>query len=165
MAKNLSLNDRTVRIQVWDTAGSENFRSLTRGYFKNSTCAFIVYDITNKKSFDDVYLWLRDCRDMCYKNILIYLIGNKNDLEDKRQISYEDGKKYAEENNLIFFETSALTGKNVEEAFINSATELVRKLETCELNNDLADSGIKIFNYPNQGVHDKMLNIKKKQCC
>ena len=164
MSKNISIQDRNIRIQIWDTAGQEAYRSITRSYYKNSTCAFIVYDITEKKTFDDVDIWLRDCRDVCYKNVLIYLIGNKSDLEDKRQVTYEEGKQYADENNLVFFETSALNGNNIEEIFIQSATDLVNKLESGEFNNDLSNSGIKVFQYPNKGIEDKMLN-KKKGCC
>ena len=133
MAKNININDRNVRIQIWDTAGEEAFRYITRSYYKSSICAFIVYDITGQKTFYDVTSWLQDCRDMCYKNILIYLIGNKNDLEDKRQVSKEEGEKFAKENNLVFFETSALTGNNIEKIFTQSATELVKKLEAGEL--------------------------------
>ena len=164
MSKNISINDRNIRIQMWDTAGQEAYRSITRSYYKNSTCVFIVYDITDKKTFDDVDIWLRDCREICFKNVLIYLIGNKSDLEDIRQVTYEEGKNYADENNLVFYETSALNGNNIEEIFIQSATDLVNKLESGELNNDLSNSGIKIFQYPNKGIEDKMLN-KKKGCC
>ena len=163
MSKNISINDRNIRIQIWDTAGQEAYRSITRTYYKSSTCAFIVYDITDKRTFDDVNIWLRDCREICYKNVLIYLIGNKSDLEDKRQVSYEEGKQYAEKNNLVFYETSALNGKNIEEIFIQSATDLVNKLESGELNNDLTNSGIKVFQYPKK-IEDAMLK-KKKGCC
>ena len=61
MAKNLNIKDRNIRIQIWDTAGQEAFRSITRSYYKNSTCAFIVYDITSKKTFDNVEIWLKEC--------------------------------------------------------------------------------------------------------
>ena len=71
MAKNLTIKNRNIRIQIWDTAGQEAFRSITRTYYKNSTCAFIVYDITDKKSFDNVITWLNEVKDMCYKDILI----------------------------------------------------------------------------------------------
>ena len=164
MSKNISIQDRNIRIQIWDTAGQEAYRSITRSYYKNSTCVFIVYDITDKKTFDDVDIWLRDCREICFKNVLIYLIGNKSDLEDIRQVTYEEGKNYADENNLVFFETSALNGNNLEDIFIQSATDLVNKLESGELNNELSNSGIKIFQYPNKGIEEKMLN-KKKGCC
>ena len=161
MAKNISINDRNVRIQIWDTAGQEAYRSITRSYYKSSTCAFIVYDITEKKTFYDVTTWLQDCRDMCYKNILIYLIGNKSDLEEKRQVTQEEGRQFAEENNLVFFETSALNGNNIEEIFVESATELVKKLEAGELKDDFNNSGIKVFNYNKESEGTK----KKKGCC
>ena len=118
MAKNIEIKNRIVRIQIWDTAGQEAFRSITRTYYKSSTCAFIVYDITDKKSFENVLTWLNECRDMCYKDILICLIGNKIDLESKRVISYEEGKNFAEENNLLFFETSAKNGNNIKEVAV-----------------------------------------------
>ena len=161
MAKNISINDRNVRIQIWDTAGQEAYRSITRSYYKSSACAFIVYDITEKKTFYDVTTWLQDCRDMCYKNILIYLIGNKSDLEEKRQVTQEEGRQFAEENNLVFFETSALNGNNIEEIFVESATELVKKLEAGELKDDFNNSGIKVFNYNKETEGTK----KKKGCC
>ena len=159
MAKNINVNGRNVRIQIWDTAGEEAFRSITRSYYKSSTCAFIVYDITEKKTFYDVTSWLQDCRDMCYKNILIYLIGNKSDLEEKRQVTYEEGKKFAQDNNLVFYETSALNGNNIEEIFNQSASELVQKLEAGELKDDFNNSGIKVFK-SNEGEKKK-----KKGCC
>ena len=109
MAKNISINDRKVRIQIWDTAGEEAYRSITRSYYKSAACVFIVYDISDKKSFFDVDLWLKDCREICFKNVIIYLIGSKNDLEDKRQVTYEKGEAFAKENGLIFLETSAKT--------------------------------------------------------
>ena len=161
MAKNISVNNRNVRIQIWDTAGQEAFRSITRSYYKSSTCAFIVYDITEKKTFYDVTSWLQDCRDMCYKNILIYLIGNKSDLEDKRQVTEEEGRELAEENNLVFFETSALNGNNIEEIFTQSATELVNKLEAGELKDDFNNSGIKII----KSNKEQQTKDKKGGCC
>ena len=165
MAKNISVKNRNVRLQIWDTAGQEAFRSITRSYYKNSTCAFIVFDITDKKTFQNVASWLQECKDMCYKNILIYLIGNKTDLEDKRQVSKEDAKKFSEENNLAYYETSALNGSNIEEIFVNSASSLVEKLESGELKNELSTSGIKIFKYPNKETEEKMNQKKQNGCC
>ena len=165
MAKNISVNDRNVRLQIWDTAGQEAFRSITRSYYKNSTCAFIVYDITDKKTFDNVTSWLTECKEMCYKNILIYLIGNKTDLEDKRQVKKEDAQKFAEENNLTFYETSALNGSNIEEIFIKSATSLVEKLESGQLQEELSVSGIKIFKFPNKETEAKMTHKNQSGCC
>ena len=164
MAKNIVINNRVVRIQIWDTAGQEAFRSITRTYYKSSTCAFIVYDITDKKSFENVITWLNECRDMCYKDILICLIGNKSDLEGKRVISYEEGKNFADENNLLFFETSAKNGSNIQECFNQSASILVDKIEKGQLKLDQASNGIQIGNFPDSEQSEN-LRKKKKKCC
>ena len=164
MAKNLTIKNRNIRIQIWDTAGQEAFRSITRTYYKNSTCAFIVYDITDKKSFDNVITWLNEVKDMCYKDILICLIGNKCDLEGKRVISFEDGKSLADQNNLLFYETSAKNGINIQECFNESATILVDKIENGQLKLDTANNGIKIGTFPNEQENGEQ-KPKKKACC
>ena len=164
MAKNLTIKNRNIRIQIWDTAGQEAFRSITRTYYKNSTCAFIVYDITDKKSFDNVITWLNEVKDMCYKDILICLIGNKCDLEGKRVISFEDGKSLAAQNNLLFYETSAKNGINIQECFNESATILVDKIENGQLKLDMASNGIQIGNFPESDPNG-LNNVNKKKCC
>ena len=156
--------NKTVRIQIWDTAGQESFRSITRSYYKNSTCAFIVYDITYKRSFDNVIIWLKECKDLCYKNILICLVGNKLDLEDKRQVSYEEGKNFADENDLLFFETSARDGNNIKEIFMESANLLVDKIEKGEIKLENTDNGIKINKDDDE--EEYIIKVKnKKKCC
>ena len=164
MAKNLTIKNRNIRIQIWDTAGQEAFRSITRTYYKNSTCAFIVYDITDKKSFDNVITWLNEVKDMCYKDILICVIGNKCDLEGKRVISFEDGKSLADQNNLLFYETSAKNGINIQECFNESATILVDKIENGQLKLDMASNGIQIGNFPESDPNG-LNNVNKKKCC
>ena len=165
MSKNITIKNRIVKIQIWDTAGQEAFRSITRTYYKSSTCAFIVYDISDKKSFDNIVTWLNECRDMCYKDILICLIGNKCDLEGKRAVSYEEGKNFAEENNLLFFETSAKDGTNIQECFNESATILVDKIESGQIKLDTANSGIKIGSFPSNQEDGENQDKKKKKCC
>ena len=165
MAKNIKVNDRTVRVQVWDTAGQEAFRSITRSYYKSSTCAFIVYDITNKKSFDNVASWLTECKEMCYKDILICLVGNKTDLESKRVIKKEDGLKFAEDKGLLFFETSAMNGNGIEELFNKATSEIVQKIESGKLQTNTANTGIKIVNYPNKDLEKTLGKKGKKKCC
>ena len=165
MAKNIAIKGRNVRIQIWDTAGEEAYRSITRSYYKSSACVFIVYDISDRKTFDDVDLWLKDCREICFKNVQIYLIGNKSDLKDKRQVTEEEGKNFAEENKLKFYETSALNGTNIEEIFVESATDLMDKLERGEFKDNFENSGIKIYQYPNQEVENIITDKKKNTCC
>jgi len=100
---------------------------------------------------------------MCYKDILICLIGNKTDLEEQREVSYEEGKNFAEENNLLFFETSAKDGNNIQEIFLESATLLVDKIENKEIELDQSDNGIKINNSYEDEDMIKLNN--KKKCC
>ena len=128
-AKTINIDGQEIRIQIWDTAGMENFKSITRSYYKNSICALIVYDISNKDSFKNVLNWIEDCKVFSPKNILLVLIGNKCDLEEKRQVSKEEGKKVAEENNMIFFETSAKDNINIDETFLKSAQKILENIK------------------------------------
>ena len=162
MAKYVPIKNYNIRIEIWDTAGQEAFRSITRTYYKSSTCALIVYDITDKKTFENVATWLNECRDMCYKDILICLIGNKCDLEGKRVISYDDGKMFADENGLLFFETSAKNGMNIQECFNQSASILVDRIENGQLKLDKANNGIQIGNFSDNELNT---NKRKKKCC
>ena len=164
MAKNIQVNDRSVRVQIWDTAGQEAFRSITRSYYKSSTCAFIVYDITSKKTFTNVVSWLNECKEMCYKDILICLVGNKSDLESKRIVSTEEGKKFAEDNGLLFYETSAQNGNNIEDMFNKVTSDIVNRIETGKIQLDTHNTGIKIGKYPNKEI-EQALEKKKKGCC
>ena len=112
-SNNVILDNSVYRVQIWDTAGQENFRSITRSYYKNSACALIVYDITNRISFENLSNWIDDCKNSSPKTVFLVLIGNKCDLENNREISEEEGREFAEKNGMLFFETSALTGENV----------------------------------------------------
>ena len=128
-AKNIQINNKIFRIQIWDTAGQENFRSITRAYYKNSVCALVVYDISSRDTFDHVSTWIEDCKNQSPKTIFMVLVGNKCDLNDKRQVTIEEGRELAERNEMLFFETSAKDGINVDEIFLNSANEISKKIE------------------------------------
>ena len=144
-ANNININDQTFRIQIWDTAGQENFRSITRAYYKNSACALIVYDISKRSSFENIASWIEDCKNSSPKSVLMVLVGNKADLDsEKREISYEEGKELAEKYDILFFETSAKTGQNVKEVFEKSAEVIAKKIENNFYDLDEDDScGIK----------------------
>ncbi len=128
-AKTIQINGKTIKIQIWDTAGQEAFQAITRTYYKGAIGALLVYDITRRDTFTHVTKWLDDVRTNSSKNVTVILIGNKKDLEDKRQVSYEEGEAFAKENGLMFLETSAKTAYNVVESFNLSAQCILNNID------------------------------------
>ena len=107
-----------VRAQIWDTAGQERYRAVTNAYYRDAVGALLVYDITSFRSFESVEeKWSRELYDNADQNIVVLLIGNKSDLEDRREVSFEEAQEYANQRNMSLIETSALDSSNVEQAF------------------------------------------------
>lgn len=106
--KIITLNNGTqIKAQIWDTAGQEKYQSISSNYFKRSQGILIVFDITNKNSFNDVKNWVKMITDVTNEKCILYLVGNKNDLEDKREVSIETAKKFSKENGITkYIETS-----------------------------------------------------------
>ena len=121
--KDVQLDDKVYKVQIWDTAGQDRFRSITKNYFKGAHGIVLLYDITNKVSFENVRNWLKQIKEEVDDNVCIILVGNKIDLEDKRQVTKEEGENMAEEYGLMHFECSAKTGENIHESF----NELLKK--------------------------------------
>ena len=142
-AKNIDINNKKFRLQIWDTAGQENYRSITRAYYKNSVCAILVYDISNRDSFDHISNWIEDCLAQSPKTVFMVLVGNKSDLNDNRKVSFQEGQDMARNNNMMFFETSAKTGENVEKIFEDSAKEISNKINQGYYDLESDVSGIK----------------------
>ncbi|KAI7868701.1 ras family protein [Spinellus fusiger] len=117
LSKTMYLDDRTIRLQLWDTAGQERFRSLIPSYIRDSSVCVVVYDITNRNSFLNTAKWIDDVRAERGSDVIIVLVGNKTDLNDKRQVTVEDGERKAGEYNVMFIETSAKAGHNVKALF------------------------------------------------
>ena len=115
--KNFKIENNIVKVQIWETAGEERYRSITNAYYKGAKGSLLVYDITNKKSFENVEKWISDLKANADEDISMILLGNKTDLEDTRVVTTEEGKNKAEFYNLTFMETSALNGNNIQEAF------------------------------------------------
>ncbi|WWC92429.1 uncharacterized protein L201_007386 [Kwoniella dendrophila CBS 6074] len=124
LSKTMYLEDRTVRLQLWDTAGQERFRSLIPSYIRDSSVAVIVYDITNRTSFLNTTKWVDDVRNERGQDVIIVLVGNKTDLNDKRQVTPEELDKRAKELGVLSIETSAKAGYNVKTLFKKIAMAL-----------------------------------------
>ena len=139
---NLKSDDKIFKLRLWDTAGSEKFRSITKGYYSNTCCALIVYDITNQNSFDSVKQWIEDVKNYTDKDTHLVLVGNKIDLKDQRKISKEDGQNLATQNGMDFYESSALTGENINNIFEG----------ICKYVNQKIDEGKIDLNDPSNGI-------------
>lgn len=133
LSKTITVNEETIKFQIWDTSGSERYRSMAPMYFRNADAAIIVYDITSTESFKDVQYWTKEIKEKGSESTLIALAGNKADLDSARVIERQTGERYAQQNGFsIFNETSALTGANINELFEKIALYLINGKETYE---------------------------------
>ena len=119
---NMKINDKVIKLQIWDTCGQEIYKSLISNFYRNSSLAVLVYAIDNKESFTHVENWLNDLKSQASDDIRIFLVGNKSDLEEERKITREEGEKYKLDQHLdLFMETSAKTGQNAKNVLIEAA--------------------------------------------
>jgi small GTP-binding protein len=147
-------------LQIWDTAGQERFKNITASYYRGGNGVLVVYDITERESFENLNSWLIEIEKNANKNIFKLLVGNKCDLESDRKVSFQEGKEFAEGNGMKFIETSAKTDQKVAEAFETLADEIIRS----NVNKEKAVAENKKDNVKLGGG----LNIsekKKGQCC
>ena len=124
--KNITLEKMIVKLQLWDTGGKETLRFTVTPYIRDSSVAVVVYDITSVDTFKGTDKWIEDVRTQRADDVVIVLVGNKTDLEGKRQVAVKEGEKKAREMDLMFVETSAKSGHNVENLFRRIAQSLKR---------------------------------------
>ena len=163
---NVKLNEKVVKLQIWDTCGQELYRSLISSFYRNSSLAMMVYAINNKESFMHIESWLKEVKLQSNPDIKVFLIGNKSDLEEDRKVTLEEAKTFKEEHGIHYFsETSAKNGINAKEVFIEAAKllyleHLKYKDSTFQkLGNDNKDVLIPVK------VSKKKSNRKKGGCC
>lgn len=128
-ARTVTIDGKQLKLQIWDTAGQESFRSITRSYYRGAAGALLVYDISRRETFNHLTKWLDEVRQNSNVNMTIVLIGNKCDL-DRREVTTEEGAEFAQEHGLIFLETSAKTAQNVEEAFLYTAKKIYENIQS-----------------------------------
>jgi len=125
----IDVNSKKIKLQVWDTAGQERFRAVTKSYYRGAAGALLVYDITRRVTYNHLTSWLSDARNLTHPNTVIMLVGNKKDLEEQRDVSYQEAENFAKENDILFVESSAKTGENVEEAFLKTAKLIFQSIQ------------------------------------
>ena len=143
-ARMVTVEGQEVKLQIWDTAGQESFRSITRSYYRGAASALLVYDISRRDTFAHLPKWLEEIRQNGNPDMTIMLLGNKADLDARRKVSTAEGEKFAAENGILFLETSAKTRVNVEEAFVTPAKDVYRKIKSGGCDASLESSGVKI---------------------
>ena len=149
----LKIDDQIVKLQIWDTCGQEIYQSLISNFYRNSSCAIMVYAINDKKSFENLEIWLKELRKESNPDVKTILIGNKCDLESKREVSFEEAEKYSKDFNFVqFFETSAKTGFNAQKVFISAAILLYDHYLKCQ----------KDLEYTNTNKDDKSISNLSK---
>ncbi|KAJ3432640.1 ras-related protein rab-2-a [Anaeramoeba flamelloides] len=165
-ARAIEISEKTIKLQIWDTAGQETFRSITRSYFRGSMGALLIYDITQRETFNHLNSWLEDILEHSSPDIEIMVIGNKNDLTELRQVEFEEGEKFAKEKGLTFLETSAKDNINIEESFTKIAENIFNQVESGEI---VLNSSIKQIQLKNHPIYDEneieKEKVKKKGCC
>ena len=118
--KKKEIDGKIIKVQIWDTAGHERFRSITYSYYRGANAIIIVFDLSDKKSFISITEWLKQIEKHAKENVFKFLVGNKSDLIDERKVTYEEAKQYADEHDLPYIETSAKEGININELFDTS---------------------------------------------
>ena len=151
--KIMNIKNKKVRIQIWDTAGQEKYKSITKNLFLKVMGALVLYDITNEESFTKLKEWVKLIKEECGRHIKILIIGNKSDLESQRAIDKEDAMKYANEEKVQYIECSSKTGENVEKAIIVLSEKILESTEISMDSSLMLDSTL---------LSSK---IKKRKCC
>ena len=164
--KIITYNNRPIKLVIYDTSGQEKFRTIVSNYYKNTDGVILVYDISSKKSFSKIQYWVDEIRNNSNNDNNTYvLFGNKSDLENERQVTYEEGKEYADKNKLEFMEGSAKSGQNIKELFILLVQKIMKNRE---LNEELSTSKnvSHLLTYHKSFGNKKRRSVEdKEKCC
>ena len=166
---NLRINNKKIRLQIWDTCGQELYRSLITNFYRNSSLAVVVYAVNSENSFENIEMWLREIRKNSSPDAKVFLIANKIDLTSERKISTKEGESFANENKLTkFIETSAKNGINCEKMFVECAKILYDDYLLNNNEDDMSsDASSQRLSSKSQKKKEKDNNEKRKKggCC
>ena len=159
-SKDLIYDGKKIKLQIWDTAGEERFRTIISSYYRGAHGILLIFDLTEIESFNNLNNWLTEIEKNANKNVVKVLIGNKCDLEDKRVISFEKAKDFADSNNMKYIETSAKIDKNITNAFGLIGKEL---MDAASNDNDMNTKRKNIT--IGQSSNIDIIEKKKSRCC
>ncbi|KAJ8557985.1 hypothetical protein K7X08_004751 [Anisodus acutangulus] len=168
----IAIDDKPIKLQLWDTAGIENFRSITRLYYRGAVGALLVYDVTRRDTFEKLSSWLEDIREEGDKRLTVMVVANKCDADEGiRVVSKEEGENFAISNECLFREVSARTAANVEEAFDVTAEEIYKKIGNGEFGEVEESPAIRIGNWREKRIgirtseNDRVVTKRFNSCC
>ena len=165
--KNIEIDNKKIKVQIWDTAGQERYKSITSTYYKGAKGAFIVYDITRKSTFDNIDKWIGDLKNNGDENMIVYLVGNKSDLNDMREVRKDEAMTKSEKYNIAFSETSALYGDNIHKIF----QDLMEKVYINFYRNDKTNrekeinKGVDLNGESNEKNNNQNNQESERKCC
>ena len=156
-----------IKAQIWDSAGQERYKAIVAGHYRRAAGALIVYDVTKKSTFEHITNWLKNINEMAEKNCITYLIGNKIDLLDSnnnsREVSIEEAQKYAKDNGLKYYETSALTSVRINDCFEDLLQEIYNERRKIKGKlNEPIDKNAKVL-YLNKSTEES--ETRFENCC
>ena len=165
LMKSIELKGKTVKLQLWDTAGQEKYKSMVASYYRGANVALVVFDITSHSSFESLPLWIENYYKNGPEQKNIILIGNKKDMADQRQVTQEEAEEFSETNNMIYFETSAKEGDNIDYVFNFAAEKLLEFYGSQNNELNLKRQMNKTTELQSQNFKEIRIEERKKRCC
>ncbi|KRX00929.1 P-loop containing nucleoside triphosphate hydrolase [Pseudocohnilembus persalinus] len=158
--KTIPIENKQIKLQIWDTAGQDRFKTITCSYYRGAHGIIIVYDVTDRDSFDSVRNWMSEIEKYAQENVTKLIVGNKCDMDDSRKVKYEEGQELARQYNINYIETSAKNANNIEIAFKDIAKTVLDRVSCSQGNNSQApQKNLKLGN--TQQISQK----KTRGCC
>ena len=159
--KMITKGNEKIKISIYDTAGQERFKNIVKHYYKGANGILLIYDISKRITFEKLQFWLDDLKENAdIDNLFIYLVGNKNDKKEEREVTFEEGNKFAKEKNLPFIEVSAKTGENINQLFDDMIKGTILKIVNFDKKYNNLSNSINLSFLDKESVFQR-----KKFCC